>query len=91
MAHYLICYDIADRRRLGRVHRCIVRHAVFVQLSVYYLRGDRRALDALLDELRGLIDEKTDDVRVYAVEPLQNALQLGQSWLPEGILLPKTP
>lgn len=85
MAHYLVCYDIADPRRLGRVHRRIVKHAIFIQLSVYYLQGDRQALAALLNDLQDVIDEDYDDVRAYSVRPLAEALQIGCPWLPEGI------
>ncbi|MEX0618075.1 MAG: CRISPR-associated endonuclease Cas2 [Pseudohongiellaceae bacterium] len=85
MAHYLVCYDIADPRRLGRVHRRIIKHAMFIQLSVYYLQGDRQALEALLNDLQDVIDEGYDDVRAYAVRPLSDALQIGCPWLPEGI------
>lgn len=87
MAHYLICYDIADPKRLGRVHRCVVKRATFVQLSVYYLRGDRNELYQLLDSVEKLLEEKEDDVRVYMVEALDKAIQLGQSYLPEEVLL----
>lgn len=58
---------------------------MFIQLSVYYLQGDRQVLEVLLNELRDVIDESRDDVRVYAVRQLSNALQIGCSWLPEGI------
>lgn len=85
MAHYLVCYDIADPKRLARVHRRVIRHAMFIQLSVYYLQGDRRVLETLLSELQDVIDERCDDVRVYTVRQLSGALQIGCSWLPEGI------
>lgn len=87
MAHYLICYDIANPRRLARVHRRIVKHALFVQLSVYYLQGSKEALQKLLDELSEVIDPRYDDVRAYPVEPLHKARHWGRQWLPEGITL----
>ncbi|MDF1589021.1 MAG: CRISPR-associated endonuclease Cas2 [Gammaproteobacteria bacterium] len=87
MAHYLVCYDIADPRRLGRVHRRMVKHAVFIQLSVYYLKGDKKDLNNLLDELQHLMDERYDDIRAYQVKPLSEALQIGCAWLPDGLNL----
>jgi CRISPR-associated protein Cas2 len=87
MAHYLICYDIANPRRLGRVHRRAVRHAMFVQYSVYYLNGSEKELHEMLDEISEEIDPEEDDVRAYPVEPLKNAIQIGQAWLPDEILL----
>lgn len=85
MAHYLICYDIADPRRLGRVHRRIVNHAIFIQFSVYYLKGDKQSLADLLNDLKYVIDENYDDVRAYMIRPLSEALQIGTPWLPEGL------
>ncbi len=85
MAHYLVCYDVADPKRLRRVHRRMIKHAMFVQLSVYYLQGDKQALAALLSDLQEVINDGYDDVRAYTVPPLTEALQVGCPWLPEGI------
>lgn len=88
MAHYLVCYDIANKKRLGKVHRRAVNHAVFVQFSVYYLHGSQSALDTMLQEIQSVIDATEDDVRAYSVSPLHEAIQMGVSWLPDEILLP---
>ena len=88
MAHYLVCYDIADPRRLGKVHRRAVHHAAFVQYSVYYLRGDQSALENMLNDIQDVIDDAEDDVRAYSVAPLKEAIQKGVSWLPDDILHP---
>lgn len=85
MARYLICYDIASPKRLGKVHRYIVKHAVFIQLSVYYLEGDKKDLARLLSDLTLIIDIRFDDVRAYAIKSLEDAVQIGTPWLPEGI------
>lgn len=88
MGHYLVCYDIANPRRLGKVHRRAVNHAAFVQYSVYYLRGDQSDLDNMLADIQDVINDAEDDVRAYSVAPLKEAIQKGVTWLPEGILLP---
>lgn len=87
MSHYLICYDIADPKRLAKVHRRAVRHAAFVQYSVYYLNGDKEDLEIMLGDIQDVIDDGEDDVRAYTVEPLANAIRIGISWLPEDIFL----
>jgi CRISPR-associated protein Cas2 len=87
MGHYLICYDIADPKRLGRIHRRAVKHAIFVQYSVYYLRGDQVKLQALLGEIEPLIDSSEDDVRAYSITSLSDACQMGRSWIPDDIQL----
>jgi CRISPR-associated protein Cas2 len=87
MAHFLICYDIANPKRLGRVHRRAVKHAAFVQYSVYYLIGAKSDLDAMLGDIQDVIDDDQDDVRAYTVEPLSDAIRVGACWLPEDIFL----
>lgn len=87
MAHYLICYDIANPKRLGRVHRRTTKCALFVQYSVYYFEGDKARLMALLGELKEIINATEDDIRAYKVESLKDAVHLGCNWLPDGIHL----
>ena len=84
---YLLCYDIADPRRLGRLHRHISRKALFVQYSVYLYHGTEAELLALLDELRQRIEAREDDIRAY---PLPGNLHLeteGQNLADEAIFL----
>lgn len=83
----LICYDIANSRRLGRVHKIISKAAQQIQYSVYYLKCDLKDLDELLGKLEAEINLNEDDIRVYQIPGLDKAQWLGQHWLPEGILL----
>ncbi len=62
---YLVCYDIADPKRLARVHRLVARRALMVQYSVYLARLRRRELEALREEIAARIREGEDDVRIY--------------------------
>ena len=87
MSHFIICYDIANPRRLSRVHRRVVNHARFVQCSVYYLEGSRKDLQAMLDEIEQEINPMEDDVRAYAIAPLDEAICLGKPLLPDQIYL----
>jgi CRISPR-associated protein Cas2 len=87
MGHFIVCYDIANPKRLGRVHRRAVSHARFVQYSVYYREGTQNDLQAMLDDIEKEINPKEDDVRAYAVAPLEEAICLGQPWMPDDIRL----
>lgn len=87
MAHYLVCYDIADPKRLAKVHRRAVSHAAFVQYSIYYLKGSQDDLENMLTDIREVINESLDDVRAYSVTPLSEAIQKGVAWLPEDFLM----
>ncbi|MCZ2152353.1 MAG: CRISPR-associated endonuclease Cas2 [Bryobacterales bacterium] len=66
---YLICYDIADPRRLQRVHRILSRVAVAIQYSVFWGPFSEREMERLWCELSGEIHDRKDDVRAYVVRP----------------------
>lgn len=64
---YLICYDIADTKRLRRVARLMETYGTRVQRSVFVCRlkpGDR---DRLERRLGRLICPETDAVSLYRV------------------------
>ena len=85
---WLIAYDIADPRRLQRVHACLKRHAIPVQFSVFVMRGDERSLLRILNEIKELINQKEDDIRAYHLPDRCEVIMLGCQSLPEGVLLP---
>lgn len=69
-ADLLVCYDIADPRRLARVHRVMRRWGMPLQYSVFYCALTRRERRRLESILRSLIREDRDDVRVYGLRGL---------------------
>lgn len=83
--NWLIAYDIADVRRLRRVHRYLCKHAVPVQYSVFATRASPMKLGILRAELAEIVDGEEDDVRVYPVpEPAQLTV-FGRKALPDGL------
>jgi CRISPR-associated protein Cas2 len=84
---WLICYDIADPRRLVRVHRAASRFAVPVQYSVFWARLDRAALNEALRAIAVLIDPGADDVRFYPLPENVRVYAFGRAVLPDGIRL----
>ncbi len=86
-AAWLICYDIADPRRLARVHRAACRFAVPVQYSVFWARLDRAGLNAALRSVAVLIDPRADDVRFYPLPANVQVHAIGRAILPEGVRL----
>ncbi len=85
---WLIVYDIANRRRLGRVHRYLRQHAIPVQYSVFVLYGNDRKLKHVLEAIEERIDRGKDDVRAYHLPQRCELVMLGTQNLPQGILLP---
>ena len=91
MSDYIICYDIANPRRLGRIHRALKKQALAVQYSVFLFRGTDAQLQRCLDQLEALIDERYDDIRAYPLPQRGLRLVLGASVLPDGIILGSLP
>lgn len=85
---YLACYDIREPRRLRRVHRCMRGWGTPIQYSVFHCRltpGERKGMVA---DLEAVIDHSVDDVRIYAIQPGATLRVMGQSLLPEGLIVP---
>lgn len=85
MSDTLICYDISDPKRLGRLFRFLKKCAMPVQYSVFLFTGDDRQLDRLLAKAAQLIDPKADDLRAYPLPKRGFKARLGKAALPEGI------
>lgn len=77
LQHYLLCYDIADAKRLARVQRLVSTVMLQVQYSVYYAEILPSTMQQLVAQLAKIINPKRDDIRVYAVESLAQAVCLG--------------
>lgn len=84
---YLIAYDVAQPRRLGRIHRFLKARALPVQYSVFLARSSDEQREALLAGLRARMDARRDDVRLYRLPDPCHAQTLGRTVLPPGIFL----
>jgi CRISPR-associated protein Cas2 len=84
---WLIAYDIADKRRLSRVHRFIVKHAVPLQYSLYWYVGNSMQIGRLLGDIELRIDTRHDDVRAYPVPQHASVDCIGRTRLPLGTIL----
>lgn len=82
---WLVAYDIADPKRLARVHRLLVAWALPAQYSVFLLVATRESVGVLVGELARLIHPRQDDVRIFRLEPGWQR-SLGASTLPRGVL-----
>lgn len=85
-AAYLVCYDIADPRRLSRVFRLLKGIGRHLQYSVFHCVLTWQQLTGLEAELKELIEEKEDDVRIYPLPADEKVFVLGcGDRLPEGV------
>jgi len=84
---YLIAYDIANPKRLGRVHRCLKKQGIAVQYSVFTLEMRRMPLEKLMASLKAIIHPREDDIRCYALPAQLTFEVLGQQFFPDGVML----
>lgn len=78
---YLIAYDIADPRRLQRLHRALRKEALAVQRSLYLLAGSVSRVEGLMDQWEALLDPQQDDLRAYPVDAPERLWLSGQRLL----------
>ena len=86
-SRWLVAYDIADKRRLGRVHRFLRREGLPVQYSVFTARLTERKLQRVLAGLAALIHAGGDDLRVYPLPAQQEQVALGRQMFPDDVML----
>ena len=77
---YMVCYDIANPRRLVRVHRIMKKNGISAQKSVFFLQRKEADMEAFLGELGRIIRKDEDDIRAYPVESPKKV------WTTGGIL-----
>lgn len=84
---HLVCYDIADPRRLGRVYRLLTSCATPIQYSVFVLSEMPAKLPVLIKDLEEIIDSREDDIRIYSLPWHLRIEKFGRARFPEGITL----
>ena len=84
---YLIAYDIADSKRLSRVHRTLKKQGLPVQYSVFIVVIKRKSLLRLLESIELIIHPAEDDIRCYRLPEHSDIRILGRQFFPEGVML----
>jgi len=65
----LICYDIADPKRLAKVARSLEKIAIRIQKSIfYYMEASTDDIKNIVRILENIIDDEKDDIRIYKVD-----------------------
>ena len=82
---FVIGYDIADPRRLQRVHREMCKHAAPLEYSVFLLVGSENDRQKCLAAMANLIDPDADDIRCYPLPSRGLQTRIGRASLPPGI------
>lgn len=84
---FLVCYDIADPKRLARIHRYLKSQGLPVQYSVFTVEANQKQLNALLLGLKSRIHARDDDVRCYALPSNLDFDLLGRQVFADGAML----
>ena len=63
--HYVIAYDVVSSRRRTKIMNALKNRGLRVQYSVFECELDRQRLEELKSELRGLLNLRTDSLKVY--------------------------
>jgi len=66
---FMIAYDIASVKRLRQVAKLLEQHAIRIQYSIFfYSNVTLQECTTLVKELKMLIDDEEDDVRIYRIQ-----------------------
>ena len=84
---YLVAYDIANPKRLVRVHSVLKKQGLPLQYSVFTVVIKRKALLRLMSVLADLIHPGEDDIRCYRLPSSTDMQTLGKQLFPEDVLL----
>ncbi len=84
--HWLLCYDIADPRRLARIHRYMKDQGWPLQYSVFQLKATHDRLDVIVEELEQLMDSREDDIRIYPLHKKPRKVTIGKRLFDRGVM-----
>jgi len=82
---HMIVYDIADEKRLRKVHRILAKEGLPVQQSVFFFSGSSNNVNSILDSIASEMSLKDDDLRAYPVS------HPGNVWTTTGGVLESSP
>jgi len=85
IASWLVTYDIANKRRLVRVFKCLKREGIPLQYSVFMVEATNAKMGALIAKIATIINAKEDDVRSYRLPQKGWNVTMGRSILPDDI------
>ena len=66
---YLICYDIANPKRLAKLARMLEKEVIRIQYSIFIAKGfTKEKIYKIADAITDIIDPNEDDVRIYTIK-----------------------
>lgn len=84
--NYVVCYDIAEPKRLSKVIKLMKGQGIHLQYSVFLCTLTWQELLMLKEKMSWLIDEEEDDVRIYPLPSGNKVIAMGRGdRVPEGV------
>jgi CRISPR-associated protein Cas2 len=66
---FLICYDIANIKRLSKIGKIVEKRALRIQKSIYLFdNASKEELSELIEAVMKIFHEKEDDLRIYTIK-----------------------
>ena len=85
MNQYVIAYDIANKKRLVRLHRYLQQHATPIQQSIFLFYGSELQKMACITGALRLLNPKEDSLCCYRLPSQGRKLRIGAKLFPEGV------
>jgi CRISPR-associated endonuclease Cas2 len=76
---HVLAYDIADPKRYRACRRRLAEEALFAQRSVCLIHTHKAGLRELLNDLKALLSDSEDDLRIYPIGSLNTLTLFGQN------------
>ncbi|MFZ4625634.1 MAG: CRISPR-associated endonuclease Cas2 [Rhodoferax sp.] len=83
----MVCYDMADPRRLARIFRLLKSNGIPLQYSVFLVHASSLEMDQLENKIKAIINPAEDDVRAYRIPLANRKVVLGHPLVPDGMLI----
>ena len=74
---YLVCYDVADRKKLRRIRKMTAAYAVGGQKSFYECWMTESELRQLIRQIENEIDLETDRAHLFSLDPRSSPFLFG--------------
>jgi CRISPR-associated protein Cas2 len=83
---WMVCYDIANPKRLARIFKLLKSHGVPIQYSVFLVRASVLEMQRIVAKIQTIICDTEDDVRAYQIPAKNCRVLLGQALLPDVLI-----
>ncbi|NPA63686.1 MAG: CRISPR-associated endonuclease Cas2 [Epsilonproteobacteria bacterium] len=83
---YLVCYDIANSKRLNKLARYLEKRTIRIQYSIFVAKNfTKEQIYQIAQDIVDIIDPDEDDVRIYRI--IDNRLAMGSAYDLDDVFL----